>query len=100
MTKKTENLDRNVPLTKKVNALLKHALKMKDHLLHLYQPVREQSSYPHLDLESPTNLLKSMSNMSVFKSVRWKSMLLIGGREILNTYYHFLRAKASCVAGM
>ena len=56
-TKKTEDLPHHVPLTKEMNALLKQAKQMNGHLPYVFGPVREHSRYPHLDPESPNNLL-------------------------------------------
>ena len=59
-TKKTEDLDHHVPLTKEMNAQLKQAKQMNGDLPYVFGPVREHSRYAYLGPESPTTSSKHL----------------------------------------
>ena len=82
-TKKTEHLPHHVSLTKEMNTLMKHPKQINWYLTYVFGPVREHSSYPHLDPESPNNLLKGLGYREVLRAHGWRSLPLTAGQEVL-----------------
>ena len=98
-TKKTEDLPHHVPLTKEMNALLKQAKQMNGHLPYVFGPVREQSRYPHLDPESPNNLLKGLGYREVLRAHGWRSLPLTAGQEVLKAPHDIIQRQMGHLIG-
>ena len=98
-TKKTEHLDHHVPLTKEMNALLKQAKQMNGDLPYVFGPVREHSRYPHLDPESPNNLLKALGYRGVLRAHGWRSLPLTAGQEVLKAPHDIIQRQMGHLIG-
>ena len=98
-TKKTEDLPHHVPLTKEMNALLKQAKQMNGHLPYVFGPVREHSRYPHLDPESPNNLLKGLRYREVLRAHGWRSLPLTAGQEVLKAPHDIIQRQMGHLIG-
>ena len=98
-TKKTEDLPHHVPLTKEMNALLKQAKQMNGHLPYVFGPVREHSRYPHLDPESPNNLLKGLGYREVLRAHGWRSLPLTAGQEVLKAPHDIIQRQMGHLIG-
>ena len=68
MANKTKQLSHQVGLTKKMNAPLKKAMRMNGYLPYVFEPVIDHSRYPHLDSESPNNLLEALGYRDVIRA--------------------------------
>ena len=98
-TKKTEDLPHHVPLTKEMNALLEQAKQMNGHLPYVFGPVREHSRYPHLDPESPNNLLKGLGYREVLRAHGWRSLPLTAGQEVLKAPHDIIQRQMGHLIG-
>ena len=82
-----------------MNALLKQAKQMNGDLPYVFGPVREHSRYPHLDPESPNNLLKALGYRGVLRAHRWCSLPLTAGQEVLKAPHDIIHRQMRHLIG-
>ena len=98
-TKKKEELPHHVPLSKRMNALLKQAKQMNGDLPYDFGPVRKHSKHPHLDPESPNNLLKALGYRGVLRTHGWRSLPLTAGEEVLKAPHDIIQRQMGHLIG-
>ena len=63
------------------------------------QAVQEHSRYPHLDPESPNNLLKGLGYREVLRAHGWRSLPLTAGQEVLKAPHVIIQRQMGHLIG-
>lgn len=82
-----------------MNAPLKQARQMNGHLPYVFGPVREHSKNPHLEPESPNNLVKALGYGGVLRTHGWRSQPLTAEQEVLKAPHNIIQIQVGHLIG-